>query len=192
MARDKKKKGKDDPATPRAEIDAVKGFIVVMLVLIVALGVFIVITKNELSEYETAIAQSKPQVRKLGTDSLKVRAYLDLIKGSKETVLQNYPEQYFGNIYRSSDIGIPQGRVKLDGPKSERNNREKYTEISWELDFEDVDRKQATLFLYGVEKNSPKARIIEISLRRNRKKDARPDSWDANFSVGYRVAGTAR
>jgi len=188
--KEKKKKEKKDSAEPKQEVDAVKGFIVVMVLLIIALGVFIVITMKQLEVVEQKVAIARNNVVRMGLKSLEVRSYLRLIKDSEERLLINFPERFFGRIYQSPEISIAPSQVTLGAKKDTLNRKMKYREFFWDLDIRDITRKQATLFLHGVENDSPKAKIIEVSLRRARKKDAPPDTWDAHFKIGYRVAGT--
>lgn len=185
-----RKKERED-AAPHQEIDAVKGFIVVMFVLILALTVFIVITSGRLATVEQdGIGRVQRDALKLNTTAQEIQGYLKLIKDSEETVLQKYPERFFGKIYQS--CGIAPGQVTVGPQRDTKNVRQHYTEISWDLDITGITREQAAKFLHGVETDSPKAYAIEASMRRSRAKDAGEDQWDARFKIGYRVAGTSR
>jgi hypothetical protein len=189
----KKKKEKAEKLSSGQEIDAVKGFIVVMFLLIIGLGAVIVYTMSDVEKYETGIAQAQKIAPNLVKTSLEVQEYLKLIKDTGETVLMNYPERFFGRIYTNPEIGIPKEQVGLRDMKEVKIRRpHKYMEISWDIDINSLDRKQAALFLHGVETDSPKAKIIELSLRRSRKKGAPEDSWDGRFVIGYRTALTGR
>ena len=175
------------------EIDAVKGFIVVMFLLILGLGAVIIYTMSDVNKLETGIAQAERLAPNLVKTSLEVQEYLKLIKDTGETVLMNYPERFFGRIYTKSEIAVPKGQVSLDDKKEAKIRRpHKYMEISWDIDIGSLTRKQAALFLHGVESDSPKAKIIELSMRRSRKKGAPKDTWDGRFVVGYRTALTGR
>ena len=60
--KDKKKKKKEKAekdSAPKQEVDAVKVFIAVMILLILVLGAFIIHTSGQLDEYETALARAK-------------------------------------------------------------------------------------------------------------------------------------
>jgi hypothetical protein len=189
----KKKKDKAEKRPSGQEIDAVKGFIVVMFLLIIGLGAVIVYTMSDVEKYETGIAQAQKIAPNLVKTSLEVQEYLKLIKDTGETVLMNYPERFFGRIYTKPEIGIPKEQVGLRDMKEVKIRRpHKYMEISWDIDINSLDRKQSALFLHGVETDSPKAKIIELSLRRSRKKGAPEDSWDGRFVIGYRTALTGR
>ncbi len=189
-AKQKAKKEKEGSA-PRGEVDAVKAFIVVMLVLDVALGVFILITAGKLSDVDRlGLARAKAMAPKMTTTALQIQEYLKLIGDSGETTLLTSPERFFGNIYQS--VGIDPKQVAVGPQKDSVNRRDKYTEYSWDLEVSDITRKQAALFAHGVETSSPKARIIEMTLRRSKKKDAPEDTWDARFKIGYRAAGTTK
>jgi hypothetical protein len=194
MAREKKKpakKTRDEAASP-AEVDAVKAFIVVMVALNIALGVFIWITVSKLSEVESKGLDRAKRLctgpNGLGFRALQIQEYLKLIADSSETTLLNSPERFFGNIYVRQDIKPDQ--VTLGPPKETKNIRDKYTEVYWDIEIINISRQQAALFAHGVEANSPKAKIIELQVRRVKKKDAPEDLWDARFKVGYRVAAT--
>ncbi|MCU0724392.1 MAG: hypothetical protein MUE73_01165 [Planctomycetes bacterium] len=195
MARAKKekpaKKARDEAAS-RTEVDAVKAFIVVMVVLNIALGVFIFITAAKLSEVETKGLDRARRLcagqNGLGFRALQIQEYLKLIADTAETTLLNSPERFFGNIYVRQDIRPEQ--VTLGPPKETKNIRDKYTEVYWDIEITGISRQQATLFAHGVEANSPKAKVIELSIRRVKKKDAPEDQWDARYKVGYRIAAT--
>jgi hypothetical protein len=190
MAKKPKEKKEKVPAAGKPEIDAVKGFIFVMILLIVALGVFIVITNQKLSKYEDYLAQVKKGSRSLGLKSLEVKQYLTLIGDTDETVLLKYPLRFFQNRYRASEVGIREEQVTINRKKEQPNKKEQYTEISWTLDINGLNRRQAGLFLWGVEEKSAKARTIEMTMRRDEKK--KEDFWKGTFKIGYRVAGTKR
>ncbi len=192
----KQKKQKEDAAEKLPsgqEIDAVKGFIVVMFLLIIGLGAVIIYTMGDVKKFETGIAQAERLAPNLVKTSLEVQEYLKLIKDTGETVLMNYPERFFGRIYTNPEIGVPKEQVSLRDMKEVKIRRpHKYMEISWDIDISSLTRKQSCLFLHGVETDSPKAKIIELSMRRSRKKDAPEDTWDGRFVIGYRTALTGR
>lgn len=197
----KQKKGKPkDPKKAGAEkrpsgqeIDAVKGFIVVMFLLILGLGAVIIYTMGDVKKYENGIAQARKLSPNIVKTSLEVQEYLKLIKDTGETVLMNYPERFFGRIYTNPEIGVPKDQVVLRDMKEVKIRRpHKYMEMSWDIDISSLSRKQAALFLHGVENDSPKAKAIELSMRRSKKKDSPEDTWDGRFVVGYRTALTGR
>ena len=195
MARSKKEKRpkekkEKDPAAAKQEIDAVKGFIFVMILLIVALGVFILITNKQLSRYEDYLSEMTGGTRALGLKSLEVGQYLTLIGDKDETVLLKYPLRFFQNRYRASDVQIREDQVSINRKREQPNKREQYTEISWTLDIKGLNRQQAGQFLWGVEDKSAKARTIELRMSRDAK--AGEDVWNGSFRIGYRIAGTKR
>lgn len=185
----KEKKQKEEKlAGPRQEVDAVKGFIFVMVLLTIALGVFIIITKGQVEDYEKVLATAESQALPLADLSLKSREFLKLIEDSDDTTLMNYPERFFGSIYGQPDIGISGNQVGLDPQNEYKNKKKKYTEIFWPIHMDNITREQACLFLWGVEAKSPKAKTIELRMRRDPKKGE--DKWRADFKIGYRIAGT--
>lgn len=207
MARKEKKPKQDKKAKPGKtgktekseklpsgqEIDAVKGFIVVMFLLILGLGAVIIYTMGDVSKYEKGVAQARQLSPTIVKNSLEVQEYLKLIKDTGETVLMNFPERFFGRIYTNPEIGVPKEQVLLRDMKDVTIRRPyKYKEFSWDIDISSLTRKQAALFLHGIEIDSPKAKAIELSMRRSRKKDAPEDTWDGRFVVGYRTAETGR
>jgi len=191
----KKKKAKDPTAVEaKQEVDAVKGFIIVMVLLIVALGVFIFITTGKLSDFDRGIAQAKALTRGssrtagMGDTALEVRAYLKLMKESGDTLLIESPISFFQRSFGRPEVGIPASKVQVSPRRESVNRKEKYTDYSWVLTIRDVDRCQTALFLYDLESRSPKARTLELTMRRNRKKG--DQSWDGTFRIGYRIPGT--
>ncbi len=195
MAKKPKKQKKKDKsaATAKQEIDAVKGFIFVMILLIVALGVFIVITNNRLTRYDDSLAAIKQSTRPMGLRALEVEQYLKMIDNKDEKVLLNYPLRFLQNRYRAIEVGVREEQVSINRRKEQPNRKEQYTEISWTLDIKGINRDQASKFLWGVEEKSAKARTVELSMRRdNRKGETQTDSWNGTFKVGYRVAGLPR
>ncbi|MEN8149788.1 MAG: hypothetical protein ABFS86_08180 [Planctomycetota bacterium] len=188
--REKKPKKEKSAAAAKQEIDAVKGFIFVMILLIVALGVFIVITKQRLTRYDDNLAYIKGSTRALGLRSLEVEQYLALIGKKDETVLLTYPSRFFQNRYRASEVGVLEEQVEINKRKTQPNRKERYTEISWTLDIKGINRDQASKFLWGVEERSAKARTIELSMRRDqRKSEGQADFWNGTFKIGYRKTG---
>jgi hypothetical protein len=201
MAKKEKKPKKEKPSKKGAseqlpsgqEIDAVKAFIVVMFLLILGLCAVIVYTMGDVTKYEGGIAQARKLAPNLVKTSLEVQEYLKLIKDTGETVLMNYPERFFGRIYTTPEIAVPKEQVLLRDMKEVKIRRpHKYMEMSWDIDITGLTRNQAALFLHGVETDSPKAKAIELSMRRSRKKDAPEDTWDGRFVVGYRTALTGK
>ena len=189
----KPKKEKAEKTPSGQEIDAVKGFIVVMFLLILGLGAVIVYTMSDVKKYEDGIAQARKLSPTIVKTSLEVQEYLKLIKDTGETVLMNYPERFFGRIYTNPEIGVPKEQVLLRDMKEVKIRRpHKFMEMSWDIDISQLTRKQAALFLHGVETDSPKAKAIELSMRRSKKKGAPEDTWDGRFVVGYRTALTGR
>jgi hypothetical protein len=173
------------------DADAVKLFLVVMVVMVVGLGVLILFAKNQLSEYEDSIALAKVKSASIGNDALEIQAYLKLIRDTEETTLMQYPERFFGGIYGQPQIAISQTDVTTGPQRSSVNRTDKYTEYSWSLDMKNLSRRQGALFLWGVEDKSPKARTLEVTMRRD-KKDEEGDQWAGSFKIGYRVAGVVK
>jgi hypothetical protein len=181
----KKGKRKKDAEAPRQEVDAVKGFIFVMIILILTLGVFTVITNNQLAEYDQVIQTAKRYTKTFGEQSNDILAYLKLMRDSGDTQLNLYPVKFFGSIYTQRDIGIPPGDVVTRPRKDYKVRNEGYTEYYWELNVKKLDRRQAELFLWGVENKNPKAKTIELRMRRDEKQGE--DAWKGDFKFGYRV-----
>ena len=184
----RKKKKDQDADAPKHEVDAVKSYIYVMLVFILALGVFLFIRLGDLDEVQTDLANLKSFGSKVRSQSQEIQAYLDLIKNSQETVLMKNPTQFFTAIYRGEDIRIQDKNVTIPPMRDQKNLRDRYTEYYWDIDIRSLNRKQAAHFMHGVESLSPKAKSIDASLRRNDKDKTGEDSWDATFRVGYRTA----
>lgn len=185
-----KKKKVEDADAPKHEVDAVKSFIYVMIVFILALGVFVIIRMGDLEQVETDLANARALRPKVRTETLKIRAYLDLIKNSGETELLRNPTNFFTSIYRSGDVHVPDKDVQIPQRRESKNVKERYWEYYWDIDIRNVDREQLAQFMRWVEIKSPKAKSIELSIRRKDKDMQGIDSWDAVVKVGYRTALT--
>jgi hypothetical protein len=189
----KKEKQEKEPRPAGQEIDAVKGFIVVMFLLILGLGAVIIYTVSDLNKYEVGLKQAERGAPAIVKTAQEVQEYLKLIKDTGETVLMNSPERFFGRIYTHPEIDIDKAGVALQDVKEAKIRKPyKYMEISWDIDINALTRKQAALFLHGIESDSPKAKVIELSMRRSRQRDAPEGVWDGRFVIGYRVALTGR
>ncbi len=169
------------------EVDAVKGFIFVMIVLILALGVLLIITMSQVDKVDTAIARTRSTARTLARTAREIQGYLKLISESGDKLLIDNPERFFKSIYAQPDVGISDDQVDLTENRPRVNHRQNYTEISWDLSFDRVSLKQVTQFLWGVENKSPKARTLQVSVRREKKQG--PETWKADASIGFRIAG---
>lgn len=186
-----KKKKEKDPDAPKHEVDPVKSFIYVMIVFILALGVFVIIRMGDLDQVESDLANARSLRPKVRTESLEIQAYLDLIKNSGETELLRNPTTFFTSIYQSGDVRVPDKDVQIPQRRETKNVKDRYWEYYWDIAIDNVNREQLAQFMRWVEIKSPKAKSIELSLRRRNTKDlSAEDNWDAVVKVGYRTALT--
>ena len=183
----KKNKAEKDPDAPKPEVDAVKGFIFVMIILTVALGVFQFVKSGELSEVENDLRSARANGPRVRDMSNEIQAYLDLIRNSEETVLLKNPETFFKNIYSSNDVRAPDKDVTVGKKEDQRNAKDRYTEYYWDIDIRNLDRRAVAAFMWWVENKSPKAKSIDVLVRRQAKKDE-TEVWDGRFRIGYRIA----
>jgi hypothetical protein len=168
------------------EIDAVKTFIVIMLVLTLGLGGYsFFVLRSKRADLDAANARARKQCERVIVLRREISRYLEAYAKAKEEGGISSPEAYFRRVCQLS--GISEGQMTPDYDRESARTRGDYREIYCLISLKDVTWDQVMKFMWYVEHQSPKYRILEIdSLQRVNQKSSE-DQWKTVFRAAYRT-----
>lgn len=187
---------KDETARPQSEMDVLKFFIWLMLVMTVALGVFIWLIWRDLDATRRNLQQGTAWLKDFQQNASEIQSMMVVHKNNKEDEARSAPNTWFSTIWRRygiQDFTIL-SRAWIVPPY--RDPRGRFVEERIDMDFPQKPTQGSPLpkqsiveFLHGIEKSSTRQRVIELDLRRVDKDNFDTDAWAGKAMVGYRYVG---
>jgi hypothetical protein len=167
------------------EIDTIKAFIVIMIVLTVGLaGYTFLHLRGKLDELQKANARSKRQIETILQQREELTRYLKAYGDAKAKGGIASPEEYFASVLSQS--GIPDRSMKLT-PGRESGHSKEYQEVYAAISLDGVTWDQIIRFMWNTEHNSPKYRILSIdSLSRIESKE-QSGLWKITLKAAFRT-----
>ncbi len=184
---------KDDIAREGPELDVLKFYIWLMVVMTVVLGVLFWFMWKGVEETRKTVAQGRSWLKEYAEAKVEIQGMLNVYKNNKEDEARERPLTWFSSIWRRK--GIPETSITIGAGawKDPPDYRAKgnYEEEKIELKFQQKDpltREQIAAFCHEVERSSTRLRIIELELHRASKDNMEEDRWYGKVLVGYRHA----
>lgn len=182
---------KDTEARPPAEMDVLKFYIWLMVVMTLALGGFYWKVWSDVDATQTNLRQGQTWKKDFETMQAEIQGMLNVHRNNKEDIARDAPQTWFSSIWRRrgiNDASMQPGAWKV--PPS-FNARGKYYEEQIDMSFNSkspLPRQSIAEFCHEIEKSSTRLRIIELDIRRTDKDNYEKDEWAGKVTVGYRHA----
>jgi hypothetical protein len=182
---------KDEAARPQSEMDVLKFYIWLMVVMTVAIAGFSWYVWNDVEAKRKNLQQGTAWMKELSQQGSEIQAMLTVHKNNKEDIARDSPSTWFSNIWRRrgiNDASIVPGPWKIPPTF---NAKGKYYEEQIELKFNakaPLSRQSILEFCYWVEKSSTRQRILVLDVRRSDKENFDKDEWAGGVTIGYRHA----
>jgi hypothetical protein len=168
------------------EIDAIKAFIVIMAVLTVGLAIFSFLhLKSRLGDLDRANAMAKKQCERIIRLRREIFRYLTAYEKARESGGIASPEEYFDRVCNMS--GIPSSSMTPQFDRESTRTRGEYREIYTQIELRDVTWDQVIKFMWYVEHQSPKYRILQIDSLQRVDQRSENDLWKTTFRAAYRT-----
>lgn len=187
---------RDETARPKNEMDILKFYIWLMLVMTVALAVFTWIVMRDVEETRKNLALGRSLVAKDAKDGFlkmqgEIQAMLNVYKSNKEDMARDAPGTWFSSVWRRRqipDAAMIPGAWKYP---ARFDTRGKYWEEQIGMDFNrksPLSRQAIVEFCHEVEKSSTRLRVIELKVSRVDKENFDKDEWYGTSLIGFRHA----
>ncbi len=185
---------KDDAPAPADELDVLKVYVWVMLVMTVVLAVVVWIFWKKVDNLTYRVQQGRDYMEEMAEAKNEIKAMLNVYKDNREDEAREKPLTWFSAVWRRK--GIRDQSIK---PLSWRdpplwNPKGKFYEEQITIQFvskQPMKRKLIVDFCHEIERASTRLRIIELQLKRPKKDDFEQDNWYGSVVVGYRKLPTA-
>ena len=180
---------KDETGPAKNELDVLKYFIWLMLVMTLALGVVYWIVRNELQATRANVQSGDAARKEFAQIESEIQSMLNVYRTNKEDIARDSPGVWFSNTWRRR--GIPDTSMSPGSWKSDFNVRGKFYEERIEMAFNPkapLSRQSIAEFCHEIEKSSTRLRVMELDIRRTNKDDFDKDEWAGKATIGYRHA----
>jgi 3-dehydroquinate dehydratase len=166
------------------EIDAIKAFIVGMVVLTIAFTIYtFFFVRPRVDELERINRVAKVDCERIQKICAKNKSLLDAYQKAKDGGGIASPEEYFA---RMRDVSSLPGFDVIDTRRETGKSRD-YKEYYTSIGLKNINWDQVVRFMYNVE-TGPKYRILEFDARRAAKKGADVgDNWKLTLKAAYRT-----
>jgi hypothetical protein len=182
---------KDLGVRPQSEMDVLKFYIWLMVVMTLALVGALWIAWNQLETTRMNLRQGTAWKKEFEQQQAEILGMLNVYKNNKEDVARYSPQTWFSALWTRRGISnnsmIP-GTWKVPPTY---NAKGKYYEESIDTGVQPrapLPRQSIVEFCYDIEKASTRLRILELDVRRTDKDNFDKDEWAGKVTVGYRHA----
>jgi hypothetical protein len=183
---------KDAAERPGSEMDVLKFYIWLMLVMTLALLGFYWSVWNDVDTVRRSIAQGQAWKKEFAKNEAEIGQMLKVYETNNEEQAREAPETWFSTIWRSrgiNDASVGMGPWKLP-PRFDAKGKYYEEQIDMKFNPKSPLARQSILeFLHKIESSSTRLRVIELDVRRA-DKDAYDDKWAGGATIGYRHART--
>ncbi len=182
---------KDEAARPQSEMDVLKFYIWLMVVMTVAIAGFSWYVWSDVEAKRKNLQQGTAWMKDLSQQGSEIQAMLAVHKNNKEDIARDSPQTWFSNIWRRRGINDASVTISPWKIPPTFHARGKYYEEQIELKFNPkapLPRLSILEFCYWVEKSSTRQRVIELDVRRADKENYDLDGWAGGVTIGYRHA----
>lgn len=169
------------------ELDLLKLFFWLLLVLTIALTGVWLWHRNKLEEKLALIDEARSKLLPLASQKAEVQAMMSVYTTNKEEDATERPLIWFANAWRQA--GLTDSAVKPDPWKEETKSRDGYVQKFATLKFrkqEPLTREQIARLAHAIETRSTRIRVIEMEMRRAGGRDDLGDKWSGQLKVGFR------
>lgn len=183
---------KDLTARPQSEMDVLKFYVWLMVVMTLALLGFLWYQWDALERTRMNLRQGTTWKKDFEQQQAEIVAMLNVYKNNKEDIARDSPLTWFSALYRKrgiADASIAPGTWRVP-PTYNAKGKFYEEQIDWGFNSKApiLQRSSIVDFCYDIEKSSTRLRILELDVRRADKDNFDKDEWAGKVTVGYRHA----
>ena len=182
---------KNEALRPTSEMDVLKFYIWLMVVMTLALAGFFWHAWSRLDATRTNLAQGEKLKKDFETDQAAIASMLNVYKNNKEDIARDQPMTWFSNVWNRCGINANSLQPGAWRVPPRLDTRGKFYEEQIDMTINPkaaLPREQIAKFCHEIEKASARLRILELDVRRADKDGLEKDDWSGKFFVGYRHA----
>jgi len=182
---------KDESGAPKNEMDVLKFYIWLMVVLTLALGIFFWKVWSDLDTTRKNLQQGGVFRKEFAEMQSKISGMLNVYRNNKEDIARDAPQTWFSSIWRRCNIADPSMQPGAWKVPPDFNAKGKYYEEQIDMGFNvrsPLTREAIAKFCHEVEKSSTRLRVLVLEVRRTDKDAFEKDEWAGKAVIGYRHA----
>jgi hypothetical protein len=182
---------KDLAARPQSEMDVLKFYIWLLVVMTLALLGALWYASDQLDRTRMSLKQGTTWKKDFEQQQAEIVAMLNVYKNNKEDIARDSPHTWFSALWTRRGVAnasMQPGTWKV--PPS-FNAKGKFYEESIDMGVNPkapLPRQSVVDFCYDIEKSSTRLRILELDVRRTDKDNFDKDEWNGKVTIGYRHA----
>jgi len=181
---------KSDSPAAGDELDVVKVYIWVMVVMTVVLLGVVWYTSGQVTDTQKKVASAEKSFTPFAETKQEIQSMLNVYTANREDEARLQPNTWFSRVWQRK--GINDQSMRPQAWTEKFNARGNFDENSIELKFDNknpLTRQQIGQLCHEIERESTRLRLIELKLRRAGRKDSYDeDAWSGSVVVGYRKA----
>ena len=182
---------KDEADRPTSEMDVLKFYIWLMVVMTLALCGFFWHVWSKLDATRSNLQSGANLMKDFEVQQAEILSMLNVYKNNKEDVARDSPFTWFSNVWNRCGINansLTPGSWRVPPRFDPRN---KYYEEQFDIAVNaktPLTREVVAKFCHEIEKSSTRLRILEFTVQRADKDGLEKDDWAGKISIGYRHA----
>jgi hypothetical protein len=182
---------KDAAERPQSEVDVLKFYIWLMVVMTLAVAVLLWKFWSDVDGLQKSLQQGTTMKKTFERLEGQIQGRIGVYRGNKEDIARDAPETWFAMIWRRRGINDASMRLGAWKKPATYVAKGKYVEEQIEMNFDPkapLPRQSIAEFCHEVEKSSTSLRVIQLEIRRTSKEDYDKDEWSGKSMIGYRHA----
>jgi hypothetical protein len=182
---------KDLAARPQSEIDVLKFYIWLMVVMTLALIGALWFASDQLETTKKNLALGVSLKDDFEKQQAEVLGMLNVYRTNKEDVAQHSPFTWFSSLWLKRGVANTSMVPGTWRVPPAYNAKGKYYEESIDMGVNTkapLPRQSIVDFCYDIEKSSTRLRILELEVRRADMNNYDKDEWAGKVTIGYRHA----
>jgi hypothetical protein len=178
---------RDETGRPQSEMDVLKFYIWLMVVMTVVLAGFFWTVWRDLEDTRQNIKLGQTLSKEFAERQAEIQGMLRVYTTNKEDAARDAPQLWFSTIWQRK--GINTNSVNPGSWTSSFVSKGKYTEERIDMGFNPrapLPRQQIAEFCHEVEKSSTRQRVLELDIRRVDRENFDKDEWTGKATIGFR------
>ena len=182
---------KNEADRPASEMDVLKFYIWLMVVMTLALGGFFWHVWSKLEATRANLQQGSNMVKEFEQEQAEIQSMLHVYGANKEDVARDSPFTWFSNVWNRCGINANSLTPGSWRVPPRLDNKGKFYEESIDMTINTktpLNREIVAKFCHEIEKSSTRLRLLELKINRADKDGLEKDEWAGKITIGYRHA----
>ena len=182
----------DEAAAPGDELDVLKVYVWVMLLMSVALAVVLWLMHERATNAKSRVEKGNKKLIEFAEAKQEIQAMINVYKTNKEDEARDTPLTWFSEIWRKR-AGILDPSIKFgEWDESPRfDHKGNYYEENISIGFSaraPLPREKIAALCHEIERASTRLRVLELKISRAGKRDQLDgNEWHGKVMIGYRI-----